>query len=880
MPEIIEARTPSPFVGSFRPAAPYLAALGIIGLAFLLRSWLMAGFGPLPPYILFSPAVMLVALLWGFTPGLVATALAALASFYWILPPRGRWSIEPFDVAGLVVFIFMGVFMSSVAALFLRARHRVAALERDRALHERDERLAVTLRSIGDAVIAIDREGRITVLNAIAEALTGWRAGDALGRPLPEVFRIVDERTRQPAASSVERVLREGVVVAPARHTALVARDGSECPIAESGAPIRDEEGHVTGVVLVFRDQTQERRAEEAQARLAAIVQSSDDVIVSKDLEGRILTWNAAAEKLLGYSAAEAVGQPIDLIIPPERRSEERDILLRIRAGAAVAHLETQRVTKAGAVLDVSITVSPLRDRDGQLIGASKILRDITAQKQSEEALRLNDQRLRTLADSMPQLAWTARPDGYVTWYNRRWYEYTGTTPAQVEGWGWQSVHDPATLPGVLRRWKDSIATGTTFDMEFPLRSVDGRFRRFLTRVSPLKDSKGNVVQWFGTSTDVTDILEAQDELRESDRRKSEFIAVLSHELRNPLAPIRNSLYLLGRAPPGSDRFARGLEIIHRQTEHLTRLVDDLLDVTRISRGKVELQRARVDVREVLRRVCDDHRALFHERNLELRIELSAPAWIDADETRIAQVIGNLLHNAAKFTHEGGTVTASVQLVDGVIELRVRDDGIGIAPELLPRLFEPFVQADGGLARTKGGLGLGLALVKGLVELHGGSVRAESSGTGRGTALVVRLPPASRPGEPAARQALAAATRPIEILVIEDNLDAARSVADVLELEGHHVHLATDGQSGIAKALELMPDVILCDLGLPDVDGYQVARTLRAELGATRLIALSGYAQPEDRRKAQEAGFDAHVSKPPAIDLLLAAVAHRGRQGA
>lgn len=505
----------------------------------------------------------------------------------------------------------------------------------------------------------------------------------------------------------------------------------------------------------------------------------------------------------------------------------------------------------------------------------------------NEEAIRQSEERLRALADSMPQLSWTAQPDGAITWYNRRWYEYTGTTPEQMEGSGWHRVHDPATLPEVLRRWQESIATGTALDMEFPLRGADGRYRRFLTRVFPLKDSRGNVTQWFGTNTDVTELVEAQEALREADRRKTDFLGILSHELRNPLAPIRSSLYLLDRAPADSEQAMHAKEVIHRQTEHLNRLIDDLLDVTRISRGKIELDRRKVDVRQVLRRICDDHQTLFRGRGIELRVEMvPGPVWVEADETRLTQLIGNLLQNAAKFSHEGGIITASLGSADGQAELRVRDDGIGIAPDLLPRVFEQFVQAASGLARPKGGLGLGLALVKGIAELHGGIVSARSEGLGRGSEFVVKLPLALPP-EPNAPARLpaplpAAGTRAIEVLVIDDNLDAAESIAEVLKMEGHRVHVATDGLSGIMKAHELKPDVVLCDIGLPDVDGYEVARALRADdsLRSTRLIALSGYAQAEDRRRAREAGFDAHLAKPASLEALLAAVTGRDRPAA
>ena len=503
-----------------------------------------------------------------------------------------------------------------------RVSERTREIERMLELRSAsEERLAVTLRSIGDAVIATDGAGNVTLFNGVAEALTGWNAEEALARPLHHVLRVIDEGTRRPVEHSLERVLGTEGIGAGLGNRTLLARNGSERPVAETAAPIRDANGSIMGIVLVLRDQTKERRA--------------------------------------------------------------------------------------------------------------------------EEMLRESEQRLRALADSMSPLAWTARPDGYVTWYNHRWYEYTGTRFEQVKGWGWQTVHDPATLPSVLRRWAESITAGTTFDMQFPLRGADGTFRHFLTRAIPLRTPGGDVAQWFGTHTDVTELVQAQEALHESDRRKDQFIAVLSHELRNPLAPIRNSLYVLDRAGPSSEKGALALAIVRRQIGHLNRLVDDLLDVTRIARGKIELRRQCLDVSDVMRRACDDHRGVLHELGLQLRVEASDPVWVDGDDTRISQVIGNLLHNAAKFSAAGGTVVASAGVVDGQAQIRVRDDGRGIPAEFLPRIFEPFVQGDGDLARNKGGLGLGLALARGLVELHGGSVRAHSDGAGRGSEFVVNLPVAA-----------------------------------------------------------------------------------------------------------------------------------------
>ncbi|HYD43399.1 MAG TPA: ATP-binding protein [Anaeromyxobacter sp.] len=365
----------------------------------------------------------------------------------------------------------------------------------------------------------------------------------------------------------------------------------------------------------------------------------------------------------------------------------------------------------------------------------------------------------------------------------------------------------------------------------------------------------------------------ANETLREADRRKSEFLAVLSHELRNPLGPIRNGIYLLERAAPDSEQATRAREVVRRQSEHLTRLIDDLLDVTRISHGKIPLQRSRVDLREIVRKTTDDLYSVFDQAGIHLRVDTAGPMWIEADATRVAQVLTNLLHNATKFTARGGAVRVSAAARDGRAELRVVDDGIGMDPHAIEHMFEPFAQAEQSLARTKGGLGLGLALVKNIVELHGGTVTAHSEGVGRGSEFLVRLPLVT-PGAAEQPRAADPGATALTVLVIEDNEDGAQSLADLLELHGHDVRVARDGRSGIALAREVHPDVILCDIGLPDVDGYEVARTLRHDgaLRDARLVALSGYAQREDLQRARDAGFDAHIPKPPDVDELLSVV--------
>ena len=370
-----------------------------------------------------------------------------------------------------------------------------------------------------------------------------------------------------------------------------------------------------------------------------------------------------------------------------------------------------------------------------------------------------------------------------------------------------------------------------------------------------------------------TTLARANESLGEADRRKNQFLAVLSHELRNPLAPVKNGIWILDRVPPGSDQARRAREVIGRQVDHLAHLVDDLLDVTRITRGKIQLQRRRLELNELVRRTIEDHRAVFEDAGVTVLLE-AAPTmvFVDGDPHRIAQVIGNLLQNAAKFTPDGGQVTVSVAVSPSTREgvLRVADTGSGMAPDVVARLFEPFMQADTTLDRSQGGLGLGLALVKGFVEQHGGSVEARSVGVGRGSEFTVRLPlDVGEPGERQRERVDGAGARR-RVLVIEDVVDAADTLRAMLELAGHEVVVAYDGASGLARARELHPEFVLCDIGLPGMSGYEVARAIRADesLKDVHLVALTGYALPDDLQRAAEAGFERHLAKPASLEAL------------
>jgi signal transduction histidine kinase/ActR/RegA family two-component response regulator len=405
------------------------------------------------------------------------------------------------------------------------------------------------------------------------------------------------------------------------------------------------------------------------------------------------------------------------------------------------------------------------------------------------------------------------------------------------------------------------------------------------SRAVPLTDANGVILEWFGAASDVTErkvaeeaLRIANEQLKKVDKRKNEFLSVLSHELRNPLASIRNSIYIAGHAAPGSEQTRRALSVIDRQILQLTRLVDDLLDVTRIAHGKIRLHREEVDLQSLATQTAEDHHALFEKNGLQLEVmHTDEPLFVIGDPARLAQIIGNLLQNAAKVTPRGSRTTVSIRRSDEhLAEISVQDNGPGIAPEVLPTLFEPFVQGEKTLERSSGGLGLGLALVKGLVELHGGSVRAHSGGHGHGATFVVRIPVERRktPRRTLVARPTAPST-PRRVLVIEDNIDAAETLKEALELNAHTVVLAYAGVEGVEKARAFKPDVVICDIGLTGMNGFEVAREIRADpnLRTSTLIALSGYALPEDVDRAVAAGFDLHLAKPPDLFALEQSIA-------
>jgi len=972
----------------------YAVAAISVALAVMVRLQFDPLLGTRFPFATLFFAVLFSAWYGGLGPALFATFIGAASGTWYLLAPRHTFELTDIEnQGGLALYLAVGLGISLIGGMMWRAQLQAQA-SADEVAAQR-EHLSVTLQSIGDGVIATDAAGLVTSMNAVAENLTGWRLADAAGKPLEEVFRIIHEESRQATPNPVVKVLAEGRIVGLANHTLLVAKDGRELPIDDSAAPIRDAEGSVIGVVLVFRDVTERRQAEvelrrseqllsdffenanvgmhwvspdgiilranqaelnllgyrreeyvgrpiayfhtdpatidsilatmrtgaaltnrparlrakdgtikdvlinssayrehgklihtrcftldvtdsnrarEVEALLAEVVKSSNDAVVTKTLEGVITSWNAAAERIFGYTSEEAIGKSIMMIIPPELQHEEAQFLERLRRGQQIENFETRRIAKGGRALYVSLTISPVRDVQGMVVGASKVARDITDRKRMEAALVESEERFRTMADNIAQFAWMADAQGSIFWYNQRWFDYTGTTLEEMLGEDRAKVHHPDHRDRVAAHYWRCLNAGEVWEDLFPLRGADGEYRWFLSRAVPIRDETGKVLRWFGTNTDVTELREAQEALRQADARKDDFLATLAHELRNPLAPVRSALEIMQRAAGDPALLEQARVTIDRQMSHFERLVDDLLDVSRITRDKLVLRMQRIDLGSILNQAVEACRPLVDQMRHELKVSLpEQPLEVEADSVRLAQVLSNLLNNACKYTERGGHIQLSARAEAEQAVISVKDDGQGIAPDLLPSIFEMFTQLVRPVEPSHGGLGIGLSLVKRLVEMHGGTVEALSAGTGKGSEFIVRLPLAKSSGVAAPATATPATAKESSstpaskrILIVDDNRDAAHTLAMLLKLSGHETRVAFDGLAALEAAEAFRPELTFLDIGLPKLSGHEVAQRIRGEAwGASMcLVALTGWGQENDRRKSSEAGFDHHLVKP------------------
>jgi PAS domain S-box-containing protein len=1272
------------------------------------------------PFIFFFVAVVISARYGGLGPGIASVGLSAFVADYFFLPPFNSFRLDLEGALQVAVFVTVASVIVQLTEKSRRAEHSSRASA---------ESLSITLQSIGDAVIATDVEGSITFMNPVAASLTGWTAEAARGRKLDDVLRLIDKETRAPIDNSFEQVIRKKAVVAFEDHALLISKDGSEWPIEDSGAPIKDRKGKILGVVIVFHDITErlsrearlreseerlgiiastasdaifmidatgtilfvnpacerifgytshellgrrlttlipeylraahetalarylesgqrgfscegvefpglhhdgheipvevsfaefvqdgkvcftgivrditarkeaERAIKESEGRYRGLVEKARDIIYSHDLNGNFTSVNAACQRILGYSPEALLGMRTVDVLAPEHVEISREMLRRKLAGdsaatiyevefiasdgrrvpvevnsyliyangkptgvqgvwrditerkrveasiretderyrllfesnphpmwvydretfaflavndAAIRHYgytreeflsltikdirpkedvprlveDVSRVVaglgavtrwrhlkKDGTVIDVEIASHALvfAGRQAELVLAN----DITERKQAEEALRASETRYRALADAMPQIVWTARPDGYVDYYNKRWFDYTGMTMEQTEGWGWQPAVHPEDTERCLRRWSTAVANGEPCEIEYRFRRAsDGAYRWHLSRSEPARDSNGQIIKWFGSATDIHDqklaeerlsfLAEANqllassldyettlarlarlcvasladfclidlvgddgaihrvasthidptkadlvDELRrfppdlsksegvpevlrtgqplivptlteekldsfarcvehreilrqlgprsfmavplitrgrpagaitftltdverfytqrdlgfaeelarraavaidnallysraqDANRAKDEFLATLSHELRTPLTPILGWVQMIRGGHVGDEAVAQGLDVIGRNSESLLRLISDLLDMTSILSGKMRIQRAPVELAEVIHEAAETIR--LHAERLRVSLEIAsdghrASTLVSGDRTRLVQVFWNVLSNAVKFSRPGGCIRVSIACDDGAVRVDVTDEGEGIEQEFLPRVFDRFTQADSSTTRLHGGLGIGLALVKSFVEAHGGSVSASSGGKGWGSRFTVSLPLAqnliqSRERTPVMEEPKLLSTTPSpgrlpvtassdqhlvgsrrRVLVVDDARDTLELLKLVFGMRGYDVVACETAEEALTVAPTARFDIIVSDIGLPRIDGYELIGRLREipHLRTTPALALTGYAARKDAEAALAAGFDGHVAKPVEPSALAA----------
>jgi PAS domain S-box-containing protein len=887
--------------------------------------------------------------------------------------------------------------------------------------------LAAIVESSDDAILSKDLNGIIQSCNAAGERIFGYSAGELIGKPV----RILIPPDRQAEEDDILARIRRGEGI---EHfeTVRIRKDGSPIDVSLTVSPVRDASGHIIGASKIARDVTEQKRTRDAQSYLAAIVESSEDAILSKNLDGIIQSWNAKAEEVFGYTAGELIGRSIRVLIPPDRQSEEDEILTRLRRGERIEHFETIRLAKGGRPVDVSLSISPIRDSGGRVVGVAKLARDITEQKRLARELQAQQEWFRVTLASIGDAVIASDSDGRVIYMNEPAQDVTGWRTEEATGQPLadvfniinektrQRVDNPANrvlrtgnivglanhtvligrdgverpiadtaapirradggILGVVlvfrdvtdqRRAEEAVADQrewfeTTLEsigdaviatdvnghvvfmnpiaenltgwrlaeahgrscadifnivnensrrtVESPVTRVlaegtvvglanhtvliaaDGTERPIDDSGAPIRSRDGRIVGVVLVFRDVSERrrveLERRDAAVERDRLfeaeraaradaeranrvKDEFVAMVSHELRTPLNAILGWTQLMVKPGARPDVVGRGLDVIARNTRLQAQLISDLLDISRIVSGKLRLDIAQVDLASTVNDAIDTVQRDADDKRVVIRRELDkTAAAIAGDAARIQQIVWNVLANAIKFTAEGGQITVRVRKTGSDAEISIADTGVGIRSEFLPHIFDRFKQADQSITRRVGGLGLGLSIVKHLVELHGGSIAAESPGIGHGATFTILLPSsgaavaAEVPSDAAPKERMqpADSLSGIRVLVVEDESDTCEFLDRFLTGYGAHVVIARSAAQALSRLSDDHVDLVVSDIGLPDVDGYDLMHRIRqlppGAGGVTPAIALTAYARTEDRTRAFRAGYQAHLAKP------------------
>ncbi|HYE35113.1 PAS domain S-box protein [Methylocaldum sp.] len=776
--------------------------------------------------------------------------------------------IKPISARGLLACVATHIELAKV--------RREAA----QALSESEAKYKMLLDSLDDGVF-VAQDCRFVFANPALSALLGYTDEECIGLSFqavvaPEDLELWGERFMPNAATRLESPYR--------CEAALLRRDGRRVSVEICARRIHFNR-HVA-ILGIVRDMTDRKRLEAAQVRLIRMIEASQDLVGLAEPDGKLIYVNGAGQRMLGFADQDGlVSTAIGDHLSPrmKQRILDEGIPAALREGAWTG--ETALLARNGSEIPVSQMILAHRRADGSVEYLSTVCRDISERMQAEDALRESEERFRRVVEQAPIPIFVHALDGQILEISCAVTELTGWTHEDVpdaRAWFLKGRRIPeeevdSILAETQRRFTEGSIAGPE---EITVWTKDGDPRRWLFYGSAPMRLPDRRPFLASMAIDVTDRRKAEQALREADRLKDEFVAMLAHELRNPLAPIRNAVQVLRQQGLTDSELKWTRDVIGRQVAQMSHLLDDLLDISRITRGTIVLKKATVELATVVERAVETSLPLIKSRRHKLTVGLpQEPVQVEGDVTRLVQVVANLLNNAAKYTDAGGCIDLTVEIVPNEVLVRVRDNGMGIPGELLPHIFELFTQGSRSLDRSQGGLGLGLALVRRLIEMHGGRVEAQSAGSGRGAEFIVHLPRiAAAPSHEASGSAgNGSASKPagVRVLVVDDNVDSAESMALLLSLDGHDVRTAFDGPGALTVAAEFQPEAVLLDIGLPGMDGYEVARQMRGLPGLQKalMIAVTGYGQADDRARSKAAGFDHHLVKPVDPEILSALLA-------